>query len=161
LGVPRYRRCARVEVEAGSRRWMHLAYSYLVLGGQVLALRGALVLPDYACLNSATGWAGIGLPKKQGVRGMVGSQVLIARPSAFSPTGARSGQGQGCSKAGGAGEGVHLRCSHPFCPLALSRSRAPFVHTAAGAVVEDHVLAGYTIDSWTPTASFVRAASLG
>ncbi|KAL4448481.1 hypothetical protein ABPG75_005700 [Micractinium tetrahymenae] len=88
-GVQRYRRCVRSEVPAGSGRYMQLASSIVTVGGQRI-FRGALVLPDFACLNSATSWVGFGLPREQGGGDMIGANVFISRPAPGTPTGASS-----------------------------------------------------------------------
>ncbi|KAL4438192.1 hypothetical protein ABPG77_010553 [Micractinium sp. CCAP 211/92] len=86
-GVQRYRRCVRSEVPAGSGRFVQLATSFVTVGSQRI-LRGALVLPDFACLDSANGWVGFGLPAEQGGGDMTGARVFITRPAPGTPTGA-------------------------------------------------------------------------
>lgn len=66
---------------------MQLAASFVTVGGQRI-LRGALILPDFACLNSANGWVGFGLPLEQGGGDMIGARVFITRPAPGTPTGA-------------------------------------------------------------------------
>lgn len=66
-------------------RVMQLATSLAAAGGK-LVLKGALVLPNYACLNSAKGWVGFGLPPEQGGGlDMVGGQVFITQPVTCQP----------------------------------------------------------------------------
>jgi len=62
--------------------------SSLVNSGGVLVLRGALVVPSFACLNSPNGWVGFGLPRTQGIVGMIGANVFITHLDTRAPTGA-------------------------------------------------------------------------
>ncbi|KAL4448480.1 hypothetical protein ABPG75_005699 [Micractinium tetrahymenae] len=79
----KFRRCVQAQVLPG--RNMQLATSLATVGGK-LVLKGALVLPNYACLNSAKGWVGFGLPPEQGGGiDMVGGQVFITQPVACPP----------------------------------------------------------------------------
>ncbi|PSC67838.1 sorbosone dehydrogenase [Micractinium conductrix] len=89
-GVLRYRRCVRFQAPAGSGRWVQLATSLVRRADGLILLRGALVLPKFACLNSATGWAGFGLPRENGGGDMPGARVFITRPAPGTPTGAAS-----------------------------------------------------------------------
>lgn len=79
----KFRRCVQAQVLRG--RFMQLATSLATVGSK-LVLKGALVLPNYPCLNSAKGWVGFGLPPEQGGGiDMVGGQAFITRPVACQP----------------------------------------------------------------------------
>ncbi|KAL4438194.1 hypothetical protein ABPG77_010555 [Micractinium sp. CCAP 211/92] len=79
----KFRRCVQAQVLSG--RYMQLATSLAAVGGK-LVLKGALVLPNYACLNSPRGWAGFGLPPEQGGGiDMVGGQAFITQPVTCQP----------------------------------------------------------------------------
>lgn len=81
--LPPCRRCVQAQVLSGS--YMQLATSLAAVGGK-LVLKGALVLPNYACLNSPRGWAGFGLPPEQGGGiDMVGGQAFITQPVTCQP----------------------------------------------------------------------------
>lgn len=86
-GAPLYRRCVHADVSKGRGRKVQLATSLVNVGG-TLVLRGALLLPKFACSASAAGWVGFGLPREQGSGDMKGANVFITRPAPATDTGA-------------------------------------------------------------------------
>ncbi len=86
-GAPLYRRCYHADVSKGAGRKVQLATSLVNVGG-TLVLRGALLLPKFACTASAAGWVGFGLPKEQGSGDMKGANVFITRPAPATDLGA-------------------------------------------------------------------------
>lgn len=165
------RRCVQAQVLRG--RFMQLATSLATVGSK-LVLKGALVLPNYPCLNSAKGWVGFGLPPEQGGGiDMVGGQAFITRPVACQPGAASctGGLRNGPGRASGAGPSLDCLplkaqrapaffCSHRCCrrgagsqPLTLHTPRS--AGPAAGAETAAYKLNGQAFSLFKPSSGFL------
>lgn len=158
-GAPRYRRCYHADVSKGAGRKVQLATSLVNVGG-TLVLRGALLLPKFACTASTTGWVGFGLPKEQGSGDMKGANVFISRPAPATDLGACRGA-LACA-----------RCQHQGCDTALIASNACCLQqagvganaqlpcllcsVAAGAVATDYYLASTSLAGFKTTTGFLK-----
>lgn len=156
--VPAYRRCVTADVSEGAGRKMQLATSLRALNKQ-LVLRGALLLPSYACTLGPSGWVGFGLPESQAsLRQMFGAQVFVAQPAPKAPTGELSAACALCCLPSAPGRPAHAAALAQSLPP-QGYAVAPTCVCGASAPVAGASVAAYSLNGTSPY-QFYKAPGL-